>query len=1659
MNRASFYITGGTVPDTATCYVERAADTELLQGILDGAYVYVLDSRQMGKSSLCIRTLRRLNELDVRTAFVDLTKFGVRNITVDQWFIAMLREVGRGLNLSAKLMDYWRANTELAPVQRFFGALQDAALAEIPGRIAIIIDEIDVTRSLPFDTDEFFAGIRQCYIGRATDPNLSRLTFSLIGTATPTELIKDTRVSPFNVGQRVELQDFSYDEALVLAEYLPGDSKSVLRRILHWTGGHPYLTQRLCQQISQKGSTDVDEACTSLFLDRRAKESDDNLAFVRNRLLKNELDLGALLELYRKVRGNRDVRDDETNPLCAVLKMSGITRAQAGKLKIRNRIYGQVFDLAWVQEQMPDAESRRQRAAYRMGVLRATGIAAAAIIVVGGLAVYGFSQARIARTALASAKRLTESLKKTEKDLRASLTRTNEALGDSKRAQQNAKDAADQSDVQKNLAKLAAARANAEAANARIANETTNSTLSRALVATGMQRLDSGDAAGAIEPLLSALKLDQKDPHRAAMHRLRLSYALRKALNLRQVWSGRAKMIDAEFLPDGVTVVTANADGNVRLWNASTGLPASPVMFHAGLSCFALSKDGRHAVTGALTGGVKWWDLRTGNLLSSMANHVAVRKIALSDDNTRVAVATAPEYFSKSDEFVFLYNIRSGRKTDTPFRAKLANISGLVFSPSGRRLVVMGMGYSAATCDIGDGKGTGSISTCYGGRQCEFVRNGKAILINGVGAGNTNGVIQLCTDTGKTLSKYKTATIQDGQGVAFRQSADGESILAAMDSGTLQMFDLRTAKPKGTAIRSNVRLTDCDLSPNGQLVAAAAQDGTVRTWDLSSGEQVGPHLWHGASVSTVHFDRTGTRLLTCSDDGTARLWDVDTSGLKEEAIGTDRMAGNPIFVWNARGTCIVSGRNATYRWDTGSGQRAFPRGYRFIRSSACSTESRRIILAKDRAFRVYDFDRDEFITPPLKAATDIVGLSPDGRYAFAGMSPSHLRFYDLDHRARIAYEVKTGYDLLLETHFESLFDDRNRIVGVGISSTANRFYTNGKAGELDLWELNSGRHVASVGMGKRLWELKWNGNGSMLAANIRNKGQNSLIVVRSSDGGILKTGLPFAQYPWAAYFNAEGTRLLDPDKGAIWDTASWKPVATYPHKATVTSIEATVDPAGKLAYLPQVPGLFDMKTGKSVPIPDIPEYPRSTSFSSKSRFLAISTSTSVYIIDLLHKDRAALRIPTGSMSRVGFVPANDLMFTITAARIRLWDPESGEEVVPGMLCHGSTEAEFSPTGDACVCVVGGQVVVRSFAPDRRPLDILNRYARAIEQASVQKIDAKTWQVVCKLFANSRGGLAEPSTYAPNASASETYSIDDAVRDLGFRLGDAKGLLIAAQASARSEQWEAANQSIEEAVRQGASGIGIQFLRGGIAIREKRFTDAVAAFMAAWDNFERSSEPRESKDLDGPRITGALAQALIGAGQYSEVGAALEKSIPNEPVPTTLARKTYSMLALAARGDILMAKEQFRELMTRNRKGDFRDQCDYIAPELVTTGVALNLVQELPVRYLAKPDDANDIDLATAMLEFTRTGQFEAASRLRASLAAFPPTPQFLLADALIAHHAGVTSYRDKLRACIQGCQAIAKRNNCEDIDAALVVCQANIFEREARQRLDSLTPR
>jgi hypothetical protein len=116
------------------------------------------------------------------------------------------------------------------------------------------------------------------------------------------------------------------------------------------------------------------------------------LLFVRERLLRSEADLAALLDLYGQVRKGKRVPYQESNQLIGVLRLSGVVRVVDGYLKVRNRIYERVFDPEWVKANMPDAEIQRQRAAYRKGLMRAATVAGIILAVITALAVYAIRQ-------------------------------------------------------------------------------------------------------------------------------------------------------------------------------------------------------------------------------------------------------------------------------------------------------------------------------------------------------------------------------------------------------------------------------------------------------------------------------------------------------------------------------------------------------------------------------------------------------------------------------------------------------------------------------------------------------------------------------------------------------------------------------------------------------------------------------------------------------------------------------------------------------------------------------------------------------------------------------------------------------------------------------------------------------------------------------------------------------------------------------------------------------------------------------------------------------------------------------------------------------------------------------------------------------------------
>lgn len=384
-----FYVVGGTLRRDAPSYVTRQADDDLYESLSVGQVCYLLTSRQMGKSSLMVRTAIRLRADGVSVAVLDLTALG-QNLSAEQWYQGLLGLIGEQLNLEDELEDFWIANKQVGPLRRWMRAIREVVMTGKQGRIIVFVDEIDAVRSLPFSTDEFFAGIRQFYNQRAEDSEMERLVFCLLGVATPSDLIRDPRTTPFNIGRRIELTDFTESEASPLTQGFGMEEEiagPTLNRILYWTGGHPYLTQRLCQAVAENGGANlrgVDRITESLFMSPRARERDDNLLFVRDRLLRaGESDRVGVLDLYAKVLRQERLRDDEANPLISVLRLSGIVRAADGYLFVRNRIYGEVFDSEWVAGNMPGGEVRRQKVAYREGQIHAvSSVASAAMAVV-----------------------------------------------------------------------------------------------------------------------------------------------------------------------------------------------------------------------------------------------------------------------------------------------------------------------------------------------------------------------------------------------------------------------------------------------------------------------------------------------------------------------------------------------------------------------------------------------------------------------------------------------------------------------------------------------------------------------------------------------------------------------------------------------------------------------------------------------------------------------------------------------------------------------------------------------------------------------------------------------------------------------------------------------------------------------------------------------------------------------------------------------------------------------------------------------------------------------------------------------------------------------------------------------------------------------------
>ena len=237
---------GGAVRPDSPFYVSRSCDTEFLAALEQQESILLIKGgRQIGKTSLQAQGVRKAQELGWRYGVTDFQKLNSSQIASEEIFYKLLAAtLGRQLkfryDFENEWLDLFGANLNM---ENFLRDLLEAA--EEP--LVWFMDEVDKLFSAPFASD-FFGLVRSWHNSRSTEPDgvWQKLTV-VIAYATEAHLfIQDLNQSPFNVGRKLELEDFNLQQVMDLNGRYGGPLRAYqeVEELHQLLAGHPYLTRK-----------------------------------------------------------------------------------------------------------------------------------------------------------------------------------------------------------------------------------------------------------------------------------------------------------------------------------------------------------------------------------------------------------------------------------------------------------------------------------------------------------------------------------------------------------------------------------------------------------------------------------------------------------------------------------------------------------------------------------------------------------------------------------------------------------------------------------------------------------------------------------------------------------------------------------------------------------------------------------------------------------------------------------------------------------------------------------------------------------------------------------------------------------------------------------------------------------------------------------------------------------------------------------------------------------------------------------------------------------------------------------------------------------------------------------------------------------------------
>ncbi|HAB17256.1 MAG TPA: hypothetical protein DCE44_12495 [Verrucomicrobiales bacterium] len=345
------------------------------------------------------------------------------------------------------------------------------------------------------------------------------------------------------------------------------------------------------------------------------------------------------------------------------------------------------------------------------------------------------------------------------------------------------------------------------------------------------------------------------------------------------------------FSPDGKSfIVGSYGSGLCYVYDTGTSPPKRIALEHSGyVGCVDFSPSAASAVTGGGDGVARIWDVATGKLITDSIRRDRGIRVAQFDPSGKRVIT------SSWDGTIRLWDSGNGTPLSeelhyedplgrwgpvSPDGSSLFLISaGIRVSPDGSSLLLISAG-NAQVWDLRPGRALAEPdwNSNYGDTRHTSPDGRLEVKLYG----RYNGMpLQAQIFDHRTQEPLTGKVVFEANILSARFSPDSQRLVLGIGlinqsgKGRAEVFDTKTGQQLMELPVDGWAVLNAEFSRDGRKIATGAKEGYARVWDAQTGAPITAPLLHGHEVKEAKFNRNGTLLLTIGGP-TARVWDAKT---------------------------------------------------------------------------------------------------------------------------------------------------------------------------------------------------------------------------------------------------------------------------------------------------------------------------------------------------------------------------------------------------------------------------------------------------------------------------------------------------------------------------------------------------------------------------------------------------------------------------------------------------------------------------------------------------------------------------------------------------------------------------------------------------------------